>query len=152
MNCKGDGVPVCSQCRVDYSTCETGQGQFHFQLDLLTDNYGYDTSWELIDRYGDRTAWGRDFDDLTSYTEVFCLEKSQGCYNFSLYDSFGDGLCCENGRGEYSIYVDGNPGCYETNPDFEAQVSHKICPVSQVQTNLFLYFIGVLVDALIFWA
>ena len=39
------------------------------------------------------------------YISSLCLEK--GTYKFTMYDSFGDGICCANGEGEYVITSDG---------------------------------------------
>jgi hypothetical protein len=39
------------------------------------------------------------------YSSSLCLEE--GSYKFTMYDSFGDGICCANGEGEYVITSDG---------------------------------------------
>ena len=33
--------------------------------------------------------------------ETYCLKD--GCYNFEIIDSYGDGMCCQYGRGSYSL-------------------------------------------------
>ena len=38
-------------------------------------------------------------------TESFCA--AEGCYTFTIFDSFGDGICCAYGTGDYSFTVDG---------------------------------------------
>lgn len=151
MLCSGGGSPTCnSQCQVDYSTCLSGPDQYQFQLDLHTDNYGYDTSWILSDMYGNITAWGDEYEDSNTYSEVVCLEKNKGCYNFVLQDSFGDGLCCENGRGGYMLYLDGNSIGSTVNPEFEGEISHDIC-YDTTDGNLLSSIFNNFIEVITFW-
>ena len=39
------------------------------------------------------------------YNKELCLEE--GSYKFTMYDSYGDGLCCVNGNGEYLVTSNG---------------------------------------------
>ena len=39
-------------------------------------------------------------------SESICLERSS-TYRFSITDSFGDGMCCDEGNGQYSFSVGG---------------------------------------------
>jgi hypothetical protein len=41
------------------------------------------------------------------YTEEMCIPK--GCYVFTMTDSYGDGICCGYGAGNYALEVDGVP-------------------------------------------
>ena len=41
----------------------------------------------------------------TAIQEVICV--GDGCYTFTILDSFGDGLCCGYGLGSYDLTVDG---------------------------------------------
>lgn len=72
-------------------------------LELLTDDYPTETTWELQDLNGLVIAEGGGYTDiLTLYTETFCLDP-EACYVFYMYDSFGDGICCSYGEGNYRI-------------------------------------------------
>jgi hypothetical protein len=81
-------------------------------VDLLTDSFGSETSWELLDGGGNQVmAAGFQFTGTfltsnTAYSVTECLDPSQ-CYTFNIYDSFGDGICCFWGQGTYSITFDG---------------------------------------------
>ena len=74
-------------------------------LNLLTDNYGGETSW-LLTKDNDMILEGKNFDDNTNYEETACLEN--GKYEFTITDSYGDGICCSEGNGFYQIKIDGN--------------------------------------------
>merc|ERR1712157_596832 len=52
---------------------------------------------------------GGGYDSSNSYQETVCL--IDGRYMFTISDSHGDGICCDNGSGNYSISFDvGPPG------------------------------------------
>ena len=91
----------CAPCQV---TCES------FQLTLNFDDFAAETSWQLTDLDGtliDSDGGFSSADDFTTNVEDFCLDP--GCYEFTIFDSFGDGICCDYGEGSYSLTdSDGN--------------------------------------------
>ena len=78
-----------------------------FSLDLTTDGYGYETSWDLVNESGtiiaeepsDTTG---DFASNASYN--WELEIDPGTYIFTIYDSYGDGMLTGSG---FTISIDG---------------------------------------------
>jgi len=77
---------------------------FDFQLAITLDDYGSETSWE-IKRLGTVIYDGGPYNDGTDgelVTVDLCLEE--GCYIFTISDSYGDGICCEYGEGNWAIY------------------------------------------------
>ena len=105
---------------IDDGTCVAG-GPQTFTMDLLTDNYGSETSWTLADADGVTVMSGSGYANNTSYTatEQLCY----GCYTLTVNDSFGDGMCCGFGNGSYSFTVNGEvvaSGGSFTNPDVTA--------------------------------
>ncbi|PWJ44786.1 endonuclease [Sediminitomix flava] len=84
----GGGNPVnCSDTEVTF--------------DLTTDNYGSETSWELKNSTGTVLYQGDSYASNSNYSETFCL--ADGNYSFTIYDSYGDGICCSHGNGAYNI-------------------------------------------------
>jgi len=73
-------------------------------VNLTTDNYGAETSWELA-KGGTVVVNGSGYGSNQSYSDDLCL--SDGDYNFTILDSYGDGICCSNGNGSYSVSVAG---------------------------------------------
>ncbi len=66
------------------------------QLELRTDQYGSETSWELINSAGTILYNGGPYSNsAVTYNETFQLPPD--CYVFKIYDSYGDGL----GQGAY---------------------------------------------------
>ncbi|MFO7789737.1 MAG: T9SS type A sorting domain-containing protein, partial [Bacteroidales bacterium] len=61
------------------------------QLDLLTDAYPDETSWELtVDSTGNVLYSNGPLTEETHHYYDWCL--GAGCYTFTIYDSYGDGL------------------------------------------------------------
>ena len=44
---------------------------------------------------------------LTPQTPINVTLSADECYNFSIYDTYGDGICCAWGQGSYTL-ADGN--------------------------------------------
>ncbi|MBU2927186.1 T9SS type A sorting domain-containing protein [Winogradskyella psychrotolerans] len=74
-------------------------------LDLLTDNYGYETTWDLVNSSGVIVDSGMYFDSNspTSYEEIITIPSFNECYTFTIYDEEDDGICCFYGSGSYSL-------------------------------------------------
>lgn len=71
-------------------------------LSLTTDDYGDETSWRLIDNSTGMTViQGGGYSNNQTYS--VSEELPDGCYTFTIYDEFGDGICCDYGQGSYTI-------------------------------------------------
>jgi len=71
-------------------------------LTIITDNYGDESSWTIEDNNGTVIHSGGPFgNDETTTTEI-CVAGT-GCYTFTMYDSFGDGMCCAEGNGSFLL-------------------------------------------------
>ena len=89
---------------LDDGSC-LGEG-LDFSLTLLLDNYPTETTWSLVDSEGVEIAFGGPYDEQgATITENFC--GGDGCYTFTINDSWGDGICCSWGEGNYALTVDG---------------------------------------------
>merc|ERR1712130_442445 len=75
------------------------------RLKLQTDSYGYEPRWKIIDQCNNNeiVVESDEYLDNTEYTEVECIPN--GAYQFTIYDSYGDGICCGTGEGSYSLFV-----------------------------------------------
>ncbi|MCF8258153.1 MAG: T9SS type A sorting domain-containing protein [Flavobacteriales bacterium] len=83
--------------------------QVQVTVELLTDNYGYETNWQLSYANGGIIASGGadpTYANATLYTQSFCVSAG-ACLRFEIFDTFGDGMCCGYGNGYYNIYIDG---------------------------------------------
>lgn len=99
---------------------------FDFQLALVLDDYGSETTWEIV-RLGEVIYAGGPYADGEDGTEVvvdLCLES--GCYILRVYDSYGDGMCCGFGDGGWSIF-DGEGDLVATGGEFEDTEQRQFC-------------------------
>merc|ERR1712157_656618 len=93
---------VCSNV-LDCSNCGGGVTSV---LELTTDNYPGETSWDIKNSSGDEKYNGSGYSDAnTLHTLNMCLESDE--YTFTITDAHGDGICCSYGTGGYVIKVDG---------------------------------------------
>ncbi|RMG71443.1 MAG: T9SS C-terminal target domain-containing protein [Bacteroidetes bacterium] len=71
-------------------------------LTLVLDNYPGETTWQLIAAGGSVVSSGGPYSTAgATVTETFCLPD--GCYDFVINDSYGDGICCAYGSGSYAV-------------------------------------------------
>lgn len=73
-------------------------------LILTQDNFGSDITWDLSSESGVVLYEGGPYSDGDNGdvdSVAFCL--SNGCYTFTINDVYGDGICCEQGEGNYVI-------------------------------------------------
>ncbi|MCF8461151.1 MAG: T9SS type A sorting domain-containing protein [Flavobacteriales bacterium] len=125
-----------------FSQCPPGNN--FVTIEILTDNYGYETSWDLLNSNGDTLAQGGQggvYGNTTLYTESVCVPENT-CMRFEITDQFGDGICCNYGQGSYTIYVDGVE--VNTGGTFTTHTFHLFnCPPGSSCTDAFVVSEGV---------
>lgn len=89
---------------IDIGSLEINTTQI--QLILLTDDWSAETSWDFKDSNGTVLYSGGPYngttDDFSLFSETFNVASDE-CYTFTIYDSYGDGICCESGNGSYEL-------------------------------------------------
>merc|ERR1712192_174958 len=86
---------------------DTPSGCLMFVITLTTDEFGYETSFTLLnDLTGGIRLSGGLYASSRTYDEVTCLDN--GRYIFTISDSHGDGMCCGNGEGGYTLTLGGH--------------------------------------------
>ena len=103
-------------------TDEFNTSQVH--LELLTDNFSDETTWEFRDSnnvvIGSGGPYNGGSEDNTVFTAAFNVTLGQ-CYTFEIFDSFGDGICCgTNGNGSYSLTTDDTTVILSSTGEFTA--------------------------------
>ncbi len=99
-----------------------------FTLSIVLDNYGSETSWEMVDTNGVIAASGGPYYNGLAgveITEELCLPRS--CYEFRMYDSWGDGICCDYGDGGYELRNNLTNTILAAGGDFNYQQTHSFC-------------------------
>ncbi len=105
-------------------------------LNLTLDNYGSETTWTLKNASGTTVASGGAYQDGQSGTTIsddFCL--ADGCYTFRINDSYGDGICCYEGNGEYEIVGANGTTYVSSTGEFGAFEEQDFCVTNGVVSN-----------------
>ena len=76
------------------------ENEYKFEMGLVPDDYPEETTWTLENMCTDEKLL-----DVTATGAGKCIDNSQQ-YKFTIYDDYGDGICCEVGEGSYSISLD----------------------------------------------
>jgi len=91
------------------------------------DNYPEETTWDIVDASGNVVASGGPYGnqpDGSTVTTTVCLED--GCYDFTIYDSYGDGICCGYGIGDY-VVTDANGNTLASGGQFGSSETTNFC-------------------------
>ena len=76
-------------------------------VEILTDNYASETTWDIVDDSNNLIdSGGSNYNNNTLYIEK--IQLSPGSYTFTIYDSYGDGICCSYGIGYFKLYTNNN--------------------------------------------
>lgn len=132
-NGMADEIPSNDTYSRDFQVLLGGVG---VTLELLTDLFPEETTWQLTDEAGAVLFTGGPYNGqlATLITEAWCLEDN-ACYTFTIFDSFGDGITAYGVDGGYEIFdADGNELASILNVAFGSEESNEFC--LQVPCNL----------------
>ncbi len=88
---------------LNHSFAPAVQASRNVQVKIRTDNFPEEVTWEIISSSGEVVFAGGPYEEAgTVYTEDSVLPYDD-CYEFRVYDAGGNGLCCTNGTGFYSL-------------------------------------------------
>lgn len=73
-------------------------------LSITFDNYPEETSWEITNSNNQVVASGGTYASQADGSTINLTEcLSAGTYTFTIKDSYGDGICCQQGNGSYAL-------------------------------------------------
>ncbi len=94
-------------------------------IELITDDYGEETTWELTNINGLVLFSGGPYESNTTISESWCV--GNGCYTWTILDSYGDGICCYFGEGSYTINNDTEGMVIGTGGAFADMATVEFC-------------------------
>ncbi|MEZ5042664.1 MAG: zinc-dependent metalloprotease [Saprospiraceae bacterium] len=117
VDCGGPNCPTCPCLENTLS------------ISITFDNFPEETSWDLKSN-GVVIASGGPYEDAADRSTILenvCL--SDGCYEFTIYDEFGDGICCTYGPGSYTLtnQADGAGDVIVSNNDIDFAETTPFC-------------------------
>ena len=97
-------------------------------LFIDADNYPSETSWEIVDKGSNETiASGALQPNTQTFTEDICLDYAS-CYTLHVYDSYGDGICCDYGFGFFQLTSSDGTLILYNNGEFDYEAEEVFCP------------------------
>lgn len=118
----------------------SGSGQV-VEINLTLDCYAEETSWEIIDdNTGEVMISGGGYQNGSgNVLEQYVVCLPEGCYDFKIYDTYGDGLYGSQWQncsvdGDYEILDENGNVLVEMtapNGDFGNQATHNFCIINQ---------------------
>jgi hypothetical protein len=97
-------------------------------LIINADNYPGETSWEVIDEGTNETiavggVWGAG----ETFSQDICLNYGS-CFTLYVFDSFGDGICCGFGEGDFLVLDSSGATLLSNDGDFGSEAQEVFCP------------------------
>ena len=142
VDCGGPDCPDCPTCNdgiqngqetgidcggPDCLECSNECTDNLIQITILLDNFPEETTWDIRNE-GTLVASGGpygDFPDRATVTEEVCLPN--GCFDFNIYDSYGDGICCTYGQGNYLVTLLPDSSIIASGSDFDFAETTNFC-------------------------
>ncbi|HEX5112054.1 MAG TPA: hypothetical protein VFV79_04355 [Saprospiraceae bacterium] len=123
----GDSDEMPDNNEVEY-TITTNPAGHHLTLSLKTDNFPFETSWNLFDSENNIVYSSNILTESQHvYVTDLCLEP-EACYTFTVYDAAGDGMSANGVQGDYEIINDDDQVVSAlAKPNFGSQVSSQFC-------------------------
>jgi hypothetical protein len=96
---------------------------------INTDNYPSETTWDFFDQRTNKIVASGDVDFLvnTEFTADICLDYTS-CFTLNFYDSYGDGICCSYGEGNFAVYNSNGEELVYNDGEFAKKTQEVFCP------------------------
>ena len=103
-------------------------------ININLDDFPGETTWSIVDNFNEEIASGGPYNDSDNpVSETICLPD--GCYDFTIFDSVGDGICCGFGQGSYTV-VDEFGNEYASGGEFDDFETAEICAALDTQNTV----------------
>ncbi|RXQ92207.1 T9SS type A sorting domain-containing protein [Ancylomarina salipaludis] len=98
---KGNISAASNSLDVTTTTASTN----NLTLTITFDRYPEETSWALKDGNGSTVASGGTYNSQADESTLVIPidDLTDGCYEFTISDAYGDGICCAYGNGSYKL-------------------------------------------------
>ncbi|MBX2871244.1 MAG: T9SS type A sorting domain-containing protein [Saprospiraceae bacterium] len=142
IDCGGPDCPDCPSCSdgiqngqetgvdcggPDCLECSDECTDNLIQITIVLDNFPEETSWDIRNGSTIIASGGPygDFPDRATVTEEICLPN--GCYDFTIYDTYGDGICCTYGQGNYLVTLVSDGSTLASGASFDFVEATNFC-------------------------
>ena len=95
---------------------------------INADLYPDETSWEVYDEGENKTIASGSLQSGTQvFSEDICLNYGS-CFSLYVYDSFGDGICCSFGYGDFLVLNASGDTIVTNDGEFDSEAQEVFCP------------------------
>jgi archaellum component FlaF (FlaF/FlaG flagellin family) len=112
------------------SSFNTNLDSSHDYVTLLinADNYPYETSWQVYDELNEEVVLSGHLNanDIV-VSENICVDYNS-CLSLNVFDSYGDGICCEYGIGSFLLLNASGDTLLTNNGEFDSVAEELFCP------------------------
>ncbi len=101
-----NGVPIeapGSSTITANGDCDAIADCFPFELSITLDDYPEETAWWITGATGEYQYQSLGYANQDNQTVSIDLCLQEGCYDFTIIDYYGDGICCGFGTGSYTL-------------------------------------------------
>lgn len=144
-----DADPSNNPAASFYVTMATQNTHVDVTVQIVTDAYGSETTWEIKDANGATVLSGGPYANLsaagtTTETPVSGTLSTQTCHTFTIYDSYGDGIDAGYGVGSFTV-TDGSGSILATGGQFSEEdgaafkTGNASVGINDVISNLSIY-------------
>lgn len=146
VDCGGSTCPACPTCSdgiqngdelgVDCGGSQCAPCPCNGQdvtLTIVLDNYPSETTWAITSGGLTYASGGPYSGAGSTAVEVNCL--NDGCYDFIIYDSYGDGICCAYGNGSY-LLEDASGNTLASGGSFGSSETTNFCLTTTPSINV----------------
>ena len=96
-------------------------------LTINPDNYPEETSWEFFNESTGQMVSSGFLKNDNQYVESICIDYNQ-CYSLYFYDSYGDGICCDWGNGNFMVTNSLGQQLVANSGEFDDKIVELFCP------------------------
>jgi hypothetical protein len=124
VDCGGSSCAPCQPICIDTT------------LKIKLDNYPEETSWNIKDSSGNIVTSGGTYESQSDGSTLIvnnCLPA--GCYTLEFKDSYGDGMCCSYGSGNYALTTTATGTVLASGASFSSTDINTFC-VGSTRTDI----------------
>jgi hypothetical protein len=128
LTVNGEADAISSNNSSSISTDLSDSSHDYVTLIINTDDYPEETSWQVYDELNNElVAFGElnGGDDVV--TEEICVDYSS-CLSLLVFDSYGDGICCGFGEGDFLLLNSAGETLITNNGEFDSEAIEPFCP------------------------
>jgi len=131
LTVNGEADAISDNNNASVSTDLSDSNFDYVTLVINADNYPQETSWVVYDELNNEiVASGQLNNGDILVTEEICVDYSS-CLSLRVIDSFGDGICCAYGEGNFSLLNSVGETIFANDGIFEDEAIELFCPNSE---------------------